>query len=103
MFFRVGYAHKIDTDFLVKGIVPRTMKTLTINGVPYLVNEKGDVFVYSSVPPIQIGTYNDKTKVLSLEDDWASRMKDWVAYYRTGLKETTRDALDKARQLQQAT
>jgi hypothetical protein len=78
------------------------IKTMTINGVPYHVNELGEVFVYSSVPPIPIGTYNKDTKVLSLAEDWQSKMEDWVAHYRKGLKEETTIALEKAKQLQNA-
>ena len=76
------------------------MKTQTINGVPYLVNDKGEVFVYSSVPPIPIGSYASDTKILSLSEDWEQRMSDWVEYYRNGLKQETEEALEKAKQLQ---
>ncbi len=78
------------------------MKTLTLNGVPYLVNDKGEVFVYSSVPPIPIGTYAADTKILSLSEDWEQRMSDWVEHYRNNLKTDTETALEKARQLQKA-
>jgi hypothetical protein len=76
------------------------MKTQIINGVPYLINDKGEVFVYSSVPPIPSGSYASDTKILSLSEDWEQRMSDWVAYYRNGLKQETDDALEKAKQLQ---
>jgi hypothetical protein len=79
------------------------IKTMTINGVPYHVSETGEVFIYSSVPPILIGTYNKDTKVLALVEEWQSKMEDWVAHYRNGLKEETGIALEKAKQLQQAT
>ncbi len=79
-----------------------TFKTLTINGVPYMVNEAGDVFVYSSVPPIPIGSYNKDSKVLKLAEDWQARIGDWVEHYRKGLKDQTTVALEKAKQLQQA-
>lgn len=78
------------------------IKTMTINGVPYHVNETGEVFVYSSVPPIPIGSYNKDTKILALVEDWQSKMADWVAHYQNGLKEETAIALEKAKQLQQA-
>ena len=76
------------------------MKTLTINGVPYLINEAGEVFVYSSVPPIPIGNYDSSTKVLSLVEDWQTKMDDWVAHYRNNLLTQTTAALEKAKQLQ---
>jgi len=79
------------------------MKTLTINGVPYLINDAGEVFVYSSVPPIPIGTYDKDKKILALAEDWEARMEDWVAHYRDGLKEGTKEALQRAAELQRAT
>lgn len=79
------------------------MKTLTINGVPYLINDSGEVFVYSSVPPIPIGTYDKDKKILALAEDWETRMEDWVAHYRNGLNDTTKDALQRAAELQRAT
>ena len=79
------------------------MKNITINGVPYLINEKNEVFVYGSVPPIPIGSYNTDTKVLALAEDWQERMATWIEYYRNGLKEATEEALEKAKQLQAAT
>lgn len=78
------------------------IKTMTINGVPYHVSDTGEVFVYSSAPPIPIGSYNKDTKVLALVEDWQTKMADWVAHYRNGLKEETTAALEKAKQLQQA-
>jgi len=76
------------------------MKTLTINGVPYLINET-DVFIYSSVPPIRIGKYDQNT--LTLEEAWEKKAADWLSYYRNGLKENTKIALEKAKELQKAT
>jgi hypothetical protein len=78
------------------------MKTLTINGVPYLINEAGDAFVYSSVPPIPIGKYDSTTKVLSLVDNWEEKMDSWVQYYRDNLKTQTEAELEKAAQLQKS-
>lgn len=79
------------------------MKTLTINGVPYLVNDIGEVFVYSSVPPIPIGSYDKDKKILALAEDWEKRMEDWVGHYRNTLKEETKESLQRAAELQRAT
>jgi len=79
------------------------MKTITINGVPYLVNETGQVFVYSAVPQIHIGQYSADTKVITLVDDWEKRMEEWVVHYRNNLKQHTIDELKKAAELQKAT
>jgi hypothetical protein len=75
------------------------MKTQTINGVPYLV-EGEDVYVYSSVPPIKIGTYVNNQ--LTLQEDWEQRTADWLVYYRRGLADQTKEALEKAAQLQKS-
>jgi hypothetical protein len=79
------------------------MKTLTINGVPYTVSDAGEVFVYSSSPLIPIGTYDKDKKILALAEDWEKRMEDWVAHYRNGLNVETKDALQRAAELQRAT
>jgi len=79
-----------------------SLKVLTVNGVPYLTNDSGDAFIYSSVPPIKIGTYSATTKVLALDEGWEARTKDWVSYYRNSLKELTTYALEKAEELQKA-
>lgn len=78
------------------------MKTTTINGVPYLMNEKGEVFVYSAVPEIHIGNYSADTKILALLPDWEKRMEEWLSYYRTNLKTHTQEELKKAAELQRA-
>ena len=72
------------------------MKPQTIQGVPYLVDNK-DVFVYSSVPPIRIGSYDNS--LLTLEN-WEEKAGDWLAYYRRGLAQQTQDALKRAAELQ---
>ena len=75
------------------------MKCQTINGVPYLV-EGENVYMYSSVPPIKIGTYTNE--VLALDETWQQTVADWLAYYRRGLAEQTKEALEKAAQLQKS-
>lgn len=80
-----------------------TMKTQAINGVPYLINEKGEVFLYSSVPPISLGHYTKETNTLKLHEGWEDSATDWVKHYRKGLKENTIIALQKATELQKAT
>ena len=75
------------------------MKHQIINGVPYLIKDN-NVYVYSSVPQIHIGSYI--APVLTIHDDWQSKMEDWLAHYRKGLKEQTEEALKKAAELQKA-
>ena len=79
-----------------------TMKTVTIHGVPYLINEKSEVFLYSSVPPILLGHYVKETNSLTLTKDWETSAADWLQHYRKGLKEQTTVALQKAAELQKA-
>ena len=78
------------------------MKTQTINGVPYLINESGEVFVYSAVPQIHIGNYSVDTKVLTLIEGWQAKMAEWTTYYRKQLQAHTQEELEKAVQLQKA-
>ena len=80
-----------------------TMKTQTINGVPYLINDKGEVFLYSSVPPISLGHYAKETNTLKLHEGWQNSSADWLVHYRKGLKDHTTIALQKAAELQRAT
>lgn len=79
-----------------------TMKTQIIDGVPYLINDKGEVFLYSSVPPISLGNYLKETKTLSLREGWQEAAADWLVHYRKGLKDHTTTALQKAAELQKA-
>ena len=79
------------------------MKTQTINGVPYLINESGEVFIYSAVPHIHIGNYSADTKVLTLLEGWQTKMAEWTTYYRKQLQTHTQEELEKAVQLQKAT
>lgn len=91
---------KVDYEYTFWNESQMTLKTLTIHGVPYLINEKGEVFVYSSVPPIQIGTYSEN--ILNLAEDWKMRMDDWTKDYRRNLQEQTTIALQRAAEIQKA-
>ena len=90
------------------------LKTETINGVPFDVDEKGNVFLYSNhrmvaEPPKDKKTTPcigkvDKEKNLTLLEDWQTT-KDiikWLADYRTGLAADTTAAIEKAREQQLA-
>lgn len=80
------------------------MKTLTLNGVPYTVDEAGNVFAYGSTPPVPLGRYESSTKTLTLLDTWASTKEatDFLAAYRSSLHDATTAALEKAKQQQQS-
>ena len=76
------------------------MKTLTLNGVPYSVNEKQELFVYSSNPPIRIGSYDSSSQTISIDSDWKTKSNAFLTQYRTSLAQTTAAALEKAAALQ---
>lgn len=84
------------------------MKTITLQGVPYSFTEvksdskqdKLDLFVYGSTPPIPIGSYDPSTEKLTLDTDWKTKSDSFLNSYRATLAENTRLALEKARALQ---
>lgn len=80
------------------------MKTLTIQGVPYAVNDKNEVFMYqhssSTDKHVQIGTYDPKTLTVSLFEKWQDAVEERVTLYRASLKKKTEEAMEKARKVQ---
>ena len=80
------------------------MKTLTLNGVPYSVDDAGNVFAYGSSPPVRLGSYDSATKMLDLLDSWSSadEATAFLAAYRASLRQATGAALEKAKQQQQS-
>ena len=83
------------------------MKTLTIQGVPYTVNDKNEVFLYqpasSKEKHVHIGTYDSTTQTVTLFDDWEERSEEHVKAYRESLKQKTEVAMVKARDIQGVT
>jgi hypothetical protein len=77
-----------------------TMKVQTLQGVPYTVNEKGDLLVYGSEPTLQIGTYDQQTKEVVLVDKWQQILETWLTEYRAKLKLATQEAMKRALELQ---
>lgn len=78
------------------------MKTLLINGVPYVSNAPSTVSIYG-LPPGQklvIGSYENEN--LTLNSTWKEDSQAWLQTYRNGLKEATTHALAKAAELQKA-
>jgi hypothetical protein len=77
-----------------------TMKTLTVNGVPY-DSTNTQLYIYGSNKSLQIGTYQD---TLILNDGWKTSqdINAFLTTYRKGLKEATTAALKKAAELQMA-
>ena len=76
------------------------MKTITIYGVPYSVNEKNELFLYSSSPPVHIGTYDSEKAKVNLFADWKTKSEEYVKQYRASLFDHCKVALEKAVALQ---
>jgi hypothetical protein len=80
------------------------MKTLTIQGVPYTLNDKNEVFLYqhssSKDNHIHIGSYDSTSQTVKLFDDWEERSEEHVKAYRNALKAKTEAAMAKAREIQ---
>jgi hypothetical protein len=83
------------------------LKTEIINGVPFDVDEKGNVYMYckeKSQSAPSIGKV-DKEKNLTLNEDWQTTVEivKWLTDYRDGLKMQTADSIERARKQQHAT
>lgn len=76
------------------------MKTLTLNGIPYTTNEKHELFVYSSNPPISIGSFDPSTQKVTLVENWKEKSNVFLNEYRQSLLQNTHEALEKANALQ---
>ena len=79
------------------------MKTLLINGVPYVSNAPSSAVSIYGLPPGQklvIGSYENEA--LTLNSTWKEDSQTWLQTYRNGLKEATTHALAKAAELQKA-
>jgi len=75
-----------------------TMKTITLNGVPYSVDEAGNAFAYGST--LTLGKYDSATKKLTLLEGWEEAGASYISAYRSSLKERTVVALEKAKEQQ---
>jgi hypothetical protein len=89
------------------------MKVQTINGVPYHVNDKNEVFLYNNNVnkssssnattthiSLPIGIWDPVRNHLQMYDDWQTRIQSEVETYRTTLKDLTDSEMTKARELQ---
>ena len=80
------------------------MKTLTIQGVPYAVNDKNEVFLYqhssSKDKHVHIGLYDSTSQTVTLFDNWEEHSEEHVKVYRNALKAKTETAMAKAREIQ---
>ncbi len=80
------------------------MKVLTIHGVPYLTNEKNEVFLYQSSQdssqPHLIGSWDPAQQKLILQEEWKEAAQAFVDKYRGTLRASTEEAMERARELQ---
>lgn len=76
------------------------MKTVTIHGIPYQIDDKNNVYMYESLPPISLGTWDPEKQKLTLVNDWKTKSKSFVEKYRSNLQQNTEELLEKAKQLQ---
>ncbi len=73
-----------------------TMKTQTLDGIPYTVGSNNELYIHGSEPVVQIGTYNPSTKEVVLVDKWQTVLDTWLTQYRANLKAATEAAMKKA-------
>lgn len=91
-----------------KAAAPPQPKVMHLNGVPYLVLDKGEelheVYAYKpssdTNPLVLMGSYNPVSKGLLLAENWKQNIQESLAMYRKALKEKAEDAMDKAYELQ---
>ncbi len=84
------------------------MKTLLINGVPYVSNAPSSAQAQNTVSiyglptgqKLVIGSYENEN--LTLNSTWKEDSQAWLQTYRNGLKDATTHALAKAAELQKA-
>jgi len=70
------------------------MKTITVNGVPYSLNDKQEVYMYGT--PVRVGVLDAKKAIL-FADGWMTAAEEYRAEYRGILKERTGEAMEKAK------
>lgn len=57
-----------------------------IQGVPFFVNDVGDVFNYdTNQQPVRIGEYNSAANILKLSDNWREVLEPSLFAWRSGL------------------
>ena len=71
------------------------MKTQTLSGVPYSVN---DTQVYAYGSSVLLGVLDTNDKTLAIAADWQTNAVDFLAEYRRKLKDATAAAMEKAKQ-----
>jgi hypothetical protein len=76
------------------------MKTVTIHGVPYQIDDKNNIYIYESSPPIALGTWDSEKEKLTLIPNWKTKAKSFVEKYRSNLHQNTEESLEKAKALQ---
>lgn len=76
------------------------MKTLTLHGVPYNVNDKHEVFLYKGPADLCIGIWDPAEQSLKLHDGWKEKAQPFLQEYRQSVQQSSAQAMQKARELQ---
>jgi hypothetical protein len=90
------------------------MKVQTIQGVPYYINDKHEIFLYEENAnksisssnaattnlSVSIGVWDPARQHLQLQADWQTKIQPQVETYRMKLKEKTDTEMAKAKELQ---
>ena len=69
------------------------MKTVTLNGIPYSVNDKQEVYMYGT--SVCIGRMQDKQVVFA--EGWLSSAETYRNEYRTELQAKTVASMERAK------
>lgn len=76
------------------------MKTLTLHGVPYSVNDKNEVFLYKGPADVSIGSWDAEKQKLTLKEGWKEMAQPFLESYRSKVKENSDQAMQRAKELQ---
>jgi hypothetical protein len=74
-------------------LVSPTMKTVTLNGVPYSMNEKQELYMYGTC--VCVGKLQDKQIVFA--DDWLTGAEKYRTEYRDSLQKKTVASMERAK------
>ena len=74
------------------------MNVHILQGVPYWKNDANELFLYTSNPPIKIGSMT-ATKEVQLLPDWKELSKEFLELYRKNLKISTVEKIQKSKSM----
>jgi len=71
------------------------MKTTVVNGIPYAMNTKQELYVYGTL--LLVGTLSEDKQSVIFSDSWVKNSEAHKLEYRTMLKEKTIMSMDRAK------